>query len=210
MKKCKARPLKTFLKLQVIYTRTMDLQTSSMKQLYLQLHLFVLVEIAVTLYNLSLSEKNSKHFFIRKYISFPNTSSNKEIQSILFQAPQICLEFLKSLLFLWLKTKPILLQKYPTFTFIARNQNLMEPPFSYFWIFHNIFLYTQLALAFCFLRDSYSVHDHILYFCFSLLQKDIDTRFFLNLFFIFFFDNIWLMLVSLFLYIRQKISGKKL
>ena len=124
IKKCKARSLKKFLKLRVIYTRTMDLQTSSMKQLYLQLHLFVLVEIAVTWYNLSLSEKNSKHFFIRKYISFPNTSSNKEIQSILFQAPQICLEFLKSLLFLRLKTEPILLQKYPTFTFIARTKTL--------------------------------------------------------------------------------------
>ena len=44
-----------------------------------------------------------------------------------------------------------------------------------FFVFNNIIFYTQLAFVFPLLRDFYGVNDHILAFCFYLLQKDFDT-----------------------------------
>ena len=57
----------------------------------------------------------------------------------------------------------------------------------YFSIFSNIFFCTQLAFVFHLLIGFYIVLNHIVTFCFSLLQKDFDTfhEHFLKLFFTF-------------------------
>ena len=44
-----------------------------------------------------------------------------------------------------------------------------------FSIFYNVFFYTQVAFYFHLEKDFYSVRKNILAFCFSILQKGLDT-----------------------------------
>ena len=55
--------------------------------------------------------------------------------------------------------------------FLTNNiQSLFVKRF-YFSIFHNTFIYTQIALVFYLLEDFYIIHSHIVAFCFSLPKK---------------------------------------
>ena len=71
---------------------------------------------------------------------------------------------------------------------------------SYFLVFCNTFLYTQLAFAFHLLRASYIFHDHILSFCFFLLQEDCDA----------FHEHINTFSSERFWYLSQAFSEKRL
>ena len=102
-------------------------------------------------------------------------------------------------------------------TLTARSWNLVEWSCSYFFAFHIVFFYTQLAF-FHLLRDFDILHSHILAFCFffsSVTFWYFDTLF-LSLLFVFLIISNWQIFRHFYIYekkllkIHKKLMLKKL